>query len=285
MALSIRAQLEQVLPSVEEMRSLRIWDGHVHLTTRGSTPEERLRRMIEHADRMGIERLILARGVPPYSRSPDPAELRRQNDDVLRAIRAYPERALGTVYLNPHHLQASLDELNRCVADGPCVGIKLWVAANINRPDIDRIVTRAQELKAVIFQHTWIVTVAPGQADPNQTTPQDLAAIAGRFPGASFVSMHSGGNWELGIRALRSLPNVALEISGSNPTAGFVEMAVREVGAGRVTYATDTSGRSMSTQLAKVLGAGISWPNKFMVYGENLRRLLRPIMADKGLAV
>jgi predicted TIM-barrel fold metal-dependent hydrolase len=284
MALSVRSQLDRVLPSLNEMRAFRIWDGHLHLTTAGATPEERLRRLIELADQMGIERLVLARGVPPYSPSPDPAELRQQNDDVMRAVQRYPERALALVYLNPHHLPTCLDELNRCVRDGPCIGVKLWVAAKINMPNIDPIIARAQELKAVIFQHTWILPPDAGQAaERNQTTPQDVAEIATRFPNASFVSMHSGGNWELGIRTLRPLPNVALEVSGSNPTAGFVEMAVREVGAERVTYATDTSGRSMSTQLAKVLGAQISRAEKQAIFGENLRRLLRPIMQAKGM--
>jgi predicted TIM-barrel fold metal-dependent hydrolase len=283
MALSLRSQLDRVLPSLDEMRSFRIWDGHLHLTTPGATPEERLLRLIELADRMGIERLVLARGVPPYPPSPDPANLRQQNDDVMRAVRRYPDRALGLVYLNPHHLQTCLDELNRCVRDGPCIGVKLWVAAKINVPNMDPIVARAQELKAVLFQHTWILPENAGEAESNQTTPQELVEIATRHPGASFVAMHSGGNWEPGIRTLRPVSNIAVEVSGSNPTAGFVEMAVREVGAERVTYATDTSGRSMATQLAKVLGAQISRAEKFAIFGENLRRLLRPILQAKGM--
>ena len=285
MPLSIRSQLERVLPSLDEMRAFRIWDGHLHLTTPGATPEERLGRLIELADVMGIERLVLARGFPPYAPSPDPDELRRQNDDVMRAVRRYPERALALVYLNPLHLDVCLDELNRCVRDGPCIGVKLWVAAKINIANMDPIVARAQELKAVIFQHTWILSPNSGPAERAQTTPDDLAAIALRHPGASFVSMHSGGNWELGIRTLRPLRNVALEISGSNPTAGFVEMALREVGVERITYATDTSGRSMSTQLAKVLGAKIGRAEKYAIFGENLRRLLHPIMQAKGMTV
>jgi predicted TIM-barrel fold metal-dependent hydrolase len=283
--MSIRSQLEAVLPSVAEMRALRIWDGHIHLTTPGQTPEDRLARLIEMADTMGIERLVLARGVPPYSRSPDPAELRRQNDDVIRAVSHFPSRALGTVYLNPLHLDACLDELKRCVRDGPCVGIKLWVATRITHPNIHPIVDLAAELQAVIFQHTWIVTPGSGPDDENGTRPADLAEVAGRHPNASFVAMHAGGNWEVGIRTLRPFTNVALEVSGSNPTAGFVEMALSEVGAARITYGTDTSGRSMSTQLAKVAGAEISREDKFAIFGANLRRLLQPIMTAKGMPV
>src|SRR5262249_5208339 len=145
MASAIRSQLDRVLPSLESMRAFRIWDGHLHLTTPGATPEERLAKLIELADRMGIERLVLARGVPPYAASPNPAELRQQNDDVMRAARHFPARALALVYLNPLHPQTCLDELNRCVRDGPCIGVKLWVAGKINLPSMDAIVARAQE--------------------------------------------------------------------------------------------------------------------------------------------
>ena len=52
----------------------------------------------------------------------------RVKPEVLQALRHFPDRAFGFVYLNPKHTQASLDELNRCVRDGPLVGVKLWVA-------------------------------------------------------------------------------------------------------------------------------------------------------------
>ena len=36
------------------------------------------------------------------------------------------------------------------------VGIKLWVALRANNPELDPIIERATELKAVVFQHTWL---------------------------------------------------------------------------------------------------------------------------------
>jgi len=48
---------------------------------------------------------------------------------------------------------------------------------------------------------------------------------------------------------------VTAEICGSDPTAGIVEMAVRELGAQRVMYGSDFTGRSFASQLAKVYGA------------------------------
>jgi predicted TIM-barrel fold metal-dependent hydrolase len=60
-------------------------------------------------------------------------------------------------------------------------------------------------------------------------------------------------------------------------------MAVRELGAERVLYGSDAGGRSFASQLAKVYGAPISERQKRMILGENLKRLLAPILKLKGV--
>ncbi|MEP7365923.1 MAG: amidohydrolase, partial [Acidobacteriota bacterium] len=70
---------------------------------------------------------------------------------------------------------------------------------------------------------------------------------------------------------------------GSNPTSGFVEMAVRELGAARVIYGSDVGGRSFASQLSKVLSARISDAEKELILGGNLRRLLEPVLRLKGM--
>ena len=50
-----------------------IWDLHLHHTgVPGNTPEERLRNILQYADRMGIERLCLYMGME-YTHNPLPA--------------------------------------------------------------------------------------------------------------------------------------------------------------------------------------------------------------------
>ena len=73
------------------------------------------------------------------------------------------------------------------------------------------------------------------------------------------------------------------DLAGSDPTAGFTEMAVRELGAQRVLYGSDVGGRSFASQLAKVLGADIAESARRLILGENLKRLLTPIMRQKGM--
>ena len=81
---------------------------------------------------------------------------------------------------------------------------------------------------------------------------------------------------------IRDTKNICAEIAGSDPTSGFVEMAVRELGAERVVYGSDAGGRSFASQLSKVLGAEISEPAKALILGGNLRRMLEPILRAKG---
>jgi hypothetical protein len=215
-----------------------------------------------------------------WSYDPSPDDLRQQNDEVLQAVRHFPDRAFGFVYLSPNHVEASLAELDRCVANGPMVGVKLWVARRCTAPELDPLVRRAAELQAVILQHTYVK--ATGNL-PGESTPDDLAQLARRHPGATFLCGHTGGQPEIGIRAIRTFKNIYADLCGSDPCAGMTEMAVRELGAERVLYGSDAGGRSFASQLAKVLGADIPESAKKLILGENVKRLLAPILKAKGV--
>src|SRR5207302_9984022 len=82
----------------------RIWDIHSHLhSVPGDTPEARMEALIRCADRLGVERLILSQG-NSTDLHPTPDQLREENDRVMRAVRRFPERAYGSVYLSPSFL-------------------------------------------------------------------------------------------------------------------------------------------------------------------------------------
>ena len=261
---------------------MEIWDLHCHLSgVPGETPETRLENLLRYADRMGIARLCVSMGME-WSYEPSPDKMRQDNDEVLRAIRAHSDRAFGFVYLNPQHEQASLAELNRCVQDGPMVGVKLWVAMHCNAPQLDSIVARATELHAPVLQHTWIKIT--GNL-PGESTPQELAELAARHPQANLVCGHTGGDWEVGLQAIRPHRNIHADLAGGDPTAGLTEAAVRELGAERVLFGSDVGGRSFASQLAKVHGAQLSEGDRRLILADNLQRLLRPILATKGIKV
>jgi uncharacterized protein len=256
-----------------------VWDTHVHLSGVAGTVPQRIDALLQYADRVGIARLIVFMGTT-FIENPTPDELRRQNDDVLQAIAHAPDRILGMVYLNPRQRAASMAELDRCVRDGPMVGIKLWISMKCGDPDLDPLVRRAVELQIPILQHAYDRV---GENLPGESTTRDVAILAERHPDAVFVCLHTGNDWERGIRFIRHAKNVYAEISGSDPTAGFVEMAVRELGADRIIYGSDAGGRSFASQLAKVYSADLPDDARRLVLGGNLRRILAPALANKGM--
>jgi len=261
---------------------MRIWDLHCHLSgpaLREPTPVGRAEHLLAAASRLGIERLCVYMGMK-WAQEPTPEQFRQQNDEVLSVVEKFPDRVLGFVYLSPKHPDESMAELERCVANGPMVGVKLWVAGRCNAPELDPILRRAAELKALVFQHTWFKHTGN---QPGESTPAEFAELAARHPGTPLVCGHTGGDWELGLQAVRHLPNVHVDLAGSDPVAGFTEMAVRELGAERVIYGSDAGGRSFASQLAKVFGAAIPDDAKRLILCENLRRLLLPILEAKGI--
>ena len=258
-----------------------IWDLHTHLNrpTSGAA-ETGVERLLQYADRMGIERIVTFMG-SPFRPEPSPQQLREDNDAVMRAVRGHPDRVMGFAYLSGQHVAASVAEIERCIADGPLVGIKLWVARRCSDPAMAPIFERAAELGALIFQHTWLKR---GGNLSGESTPADLLELARRHPHTPIVCGHAGGDWELGIRAVRTMPNVYIETAGFDPESGMVEMAVRELGVRRILFGSDAPGRSYASQLAKVLGARIGEDARRSILKENLRRLLLPILSRKGVA-
>lgn len=261
---------------------MKFWDAHCHLSTPGRTVDERMARLIEIADRVGVERLVLSMGLPPLITNPTPAQLRQKNDETMEALQHWHHRAFGLCYVSGEHAEQSLQEIERCVVKGPLIGIKLWVAMRCNTPQVEKLVRRAGELKALIVQHAWQKV---GGNPPGESTPADVAELAARVPEIPLICYHAGGNWEAGIRALRPHKNVYVEVAGSNPTAGFVEVALREVGPERIIYGSDAAGRSFASQVGKVIGADIPEPMKELIAAGNLRRLITPILKAKGVTL
>ncbi|MGI5816653.1 MAG: amidohydrolase family protein [Armatimonadota bacterium] len=248
-----------------------IIDCHVHPTAaRGEGPGRCADEMLRFADRLGIEWLGTSLG-PIFLQQPTEAEIEADNDFNAELMRCHPDRFFGYANVNPNYLFHSLREIDRRVADGPFVGIKMWVAMCCDHPNVDAVCERAAELDAPVLQHTFFRT---GGNLPGESSPDDVAALAARHPTVTFIAAHAGLNWERGIRAVADRPNVLVDTCGFDPEAGFTEMAVRWLGAERVVYGSDAAGRSFASQLAKVLGAEISDDDRRRILSDNMRRVL-----------
>ena len=180
------------------------------------------------------------------------------------------------------------------IRDGPCVGIKYYggnpQGITCSHPNNDPIIELAAKLQAIIYIHTWMIVGGdprrPGGGNSaGESTPMDVAQLAERFPTVPLICGHCGGDWELGVRAVREKPNVLIEFSGSDPHSGQLDYTVRQIGVDRLVWGGHGPSRSYSTELSKVFDAGLSTTQRHQVLGGNLRRIATPIFRRKGYSV
>lgn len=273
------------LPSAELLASYRIWDSyftpaHSHPGADGSSA---LLADIERS----LPAIRLARfeklcwfphvGLGTTGDAALEARLQREPSLVLRPLERWPELLLGMIQLSVEDPRLAQDAVNRWLRDGPMCGVYFPGggpgAVCCSHASFGPLVEQIHSCGGLIMQHTWYKT--GGKESVGESTPEELAELAAKYPQQTFVCAHAGGEWEQGLRAVRHLPNVSVETSGFDATAGFVELAVRELGAERVLFGSHLPSRSLGTELSKVTAARIPENDKQLILGGNLRRLLK----------
>ncbi len=265
------------LPSADELKNYRIWDSYFLPSYRKF--ENDMKRS-ERAIELGrIEKLCYFAHVGIGTTTDATFEKSVQQTPALvtEPLNRWPHLLLGMIHLNVNDVPASLDALNRWIRDGQMLGVYFAGGGPGALPCTHRnylpLIERIAELKAVIMQHTWHVT--GGKTSPGHSLPSELAELASHFPDQKFICAHAGGEWEKGIRAVRDSPNILVETSGFDATAGFIEMAVRELGPERIVFGSHLPSRSLGTELAKVISTDIPDDAKRQILGGNFRKLLQ----------
>ncbi|MBI3863067.1 MAG: amidohydrolase family protein [Planctomycetia bacterium] len=276
------------LPTRDELVKLRIWDIHYHGFL-GPDPLKQHAETMHYVERMGIERVFSLEIGGSLDRPFDVTGIEEQQLEILARD---GHRVSGLTCVDPADPDRSVEKMIKWIRNGPCVGIKYAGHGRhefrVNHPRNDAIIALAGDLNAVIYIHSWLKSGgeprSPGGGNlSGEATPMDVVELAKRFPEVPFICGHSGGDWELGIRAVRSQKNVFLEFAGSDPHSGAVDLAVKELGADRIVWGGHVPSRSFATELAKVLDADITFEQRQQILGGNLRRIAAKIFQKKGL--
>ncbi|MEX2232601.1 MAG: amidohydrolase family protein [Cyclobacteriaceae bacterium] len=279
------------VPDLQQLKDLRIWDSHYHGLMTSGNPLKQHKEMMFYVERMGIERVISLDigGTLKDPLTPQP------HDGGLRAILERDKAFIsGIIPIDPGFPDESSSKIKDWIQNGPCIGIK-YVGGNklgitCDHPNNDKIIQLAADLAAMIYIHSWLIVggtprLPGGSNQPGESTPMNVAALAKRFPNVPIICGHSGGDWELGVKAIRPFENVFLEFSGSDPHSGSVDYAVKELGGARIVWGGHGPGRSFSTELSKVLDASISHSERMKIFGGNYRRLAQSIFRKKGITI
>jgi predicted TIM-barrel fold metal-dependent hydrolase len=170
---------------------------------------------------------------------PSPADLEYGNDALLALQREHPARIRGYVTVNPNFAAHAQGEIVRGLQAG-MIGIKLAASRRANDPLLDPLCELAQQRGVPILHHVWQHRRRdwPGQ---EASDAAELAALARRHPKVWFVLAHiaGGGDWQHSLAAVRDVPNVYVDLSGSGVDGGMLESCLAAVGAARLLWGAD----------------------------------------------
>ncbi|MGH7526448.1 MAG: amidohydrolase family protein [Gemmatimonadales bacterium] len=183
---------------------------------------------------------ILGRwGLTSPNYCPSPADCRYGNDFLLALQREHPDRIRGYVAVNPNYTDEALAEIRRCL-DAGMIGIKLAASRRADDPLLDPICRLAAERRVPVLQHVWQHRRRdfPGQ---EASDARELGVLAARHPQVSFLLAHigGGGDWLHSLPAIRSLPNVLVDLSGSGVDGGMLDACLEAVGVERLLWGCD----------------------------------------------
>jgi predicted TIM-barrel fold metal-dependent hydrolase len=275
--------------SAVRMVDYRLWDNHFHGLA-ALNPIEQYERNNFYVERMGIERSISQEigGTldKPFDEAPFEAE-------ILKILERDKDRLSGRTPVHPSEPEKSCAKIEKWIRNGPCIAIKYAgsrVGPTCSHPNNDPIMRLAEEIGCHVYIHSWLNSGGsprfPGSGNfEGEATPMEVAVLARRFPNVAIVCGHTGGDWELGTRAVRSCENVLMEYSGSDPHSGMIENGIKILGADRLVWGGHGPSRSYATEIGKVLDANISKSDRMKIFGGNLRRISATMFRKKGMKI
>jgi len=202
--------------------------------------------LLERMDRCGVDRaLVWLR--PTYNK-----EIDLENQAIYQAVQKYPRRLIGFGWANPslgaEHAAATI---RRCIEEYGLAGIKFNGAQDYFVIDDDALALPLIE-KAAAYGKP--IAFHCGADFYENTHPYRLGRIAGLFPEIPFLMVHMGGAGRpslhrSAIETASRYPNITL--IGSAIDELPILSAIRQLGAGRVCFGSDSPFLLMHVQLAK----------------------------------
>jgi predicted TIM-barrel fold metal-dependent hydrolase len=231
-------------------------DVHAHFLHAGTGRkdwEAPNRARLRAGDRMGITAHVASTlgswGLTSPTYFPSPRDATVGNDAMLELQRREGTRVRIYAAVNPNETAHALAEIERCVDRG-AVGIKLAASRRADDPLLDPICELAAERGLPILHHIWQHR-RHEWGGQEASDGVELGRLAARHPKVNFILAHIGGGGDYAhtFVAVRDLPNVLLDLSGSGVDRMMLDDALAAVGPPRLIWGCDVT---METGLAKL---------------------------------
>ncbi|RLE93354.1 MAG: amidohydrolase [Thermoprotei archaeon] len=194
------------------------------------------------------------------------------NELTLKAVKKYPERLIGFIWINPHQGEKALEQIDQAVLEWGFKGIKMHPLLDAYLPDQDivyPVMERARKYRIPVLFHC---------GHPPWSLPWHFSSLADRFPDVTIILGHMGHGHIVyingAIDVAKKHDNIYLETSGM-PMHSKIKEAVEVLGADRVLYGSDMPFGHPAYEILKVKVSGISEEDLRLVLRENTLRMLR----------
>lgn len=233
-------------------------------------------RIDESCRRVGITRTAVS-----LIRARTPEEMRKNNDLVLKAMREFPDRILGSCYINPGYQKEAIAEIDRCVSEGMVMVGELYDDYKINDPIYFPIIERCIYHNIPIMMHAAATLPVwrpeywkPTDNKLSTSTAEDFIEVGQRYPEAMIICGHvgGGGDWEFACQMLKETNSIYTETSGSVTDSRMINLTVQSVGVERVLFATDVN---YETSIGKIMDANLTEEERKKIFFDNFNNLLR----------
>ncbi len=173
-------------------------------------------------------------------------------------------------FVNPYN-KNTVDVIRRAVEEDNAKAIKLLAATKCNSELVNPVAEAAIRYGVPILIHAF--HKYDGSLLADESTAYEVADLAKRYPEASIIMAHLGGDAYHGLKAVRDLPNVWSDISGTIYRNGELEYAVGLLGEDRILFGTDAQTVPYLLCIGKVQEADISPEAKEKIFWKNAQKL------------
>lgn len=194
------------------------------------------------------------------------------NDLTLKAVKRYPERLTGFIWVNPHEGDKAVHSVTLAIKEWNFRGIKLHPLIDSYLPDqpiVYPIMDEARKYKVPVIFHC---------GHPPWSLPWHFKNLADIYPDVTIILGHMGHGHIVyingAIEVAKKCDNIILETSGM-PMHAKISEAVEKVGETRVIYGSDMPFGHPSFEIKKIEAAKLSEKQKELVLGLNIKNILK----------
>lgn len=256
-----------------EPLSIEVYDSHTHLVEEGGAtgsgyPMLRgdIHEMVGLYKKMGIRKMSIA---PWVGINGGDSEAGNQ---VLRQAREqYPEVVEGYVVIDPNYVEDVAEMARIWHLEKGFRGIKPYFHLS-HIPYTDSVYAPWWELAD---EHNLYALIDPaGQSD--QAYIDQIEQLAQLYPNVAIFMDHAARSFEIAelyAGIAKKYEHVYLQLTYTTVTQGAIEYLVREVGAHKVIFGTDSPMRDPRPQFGWLAYADLSLNEKKAVFGANMKAI------------